>query len=157
MADFVFNIAAGKVAEYVARVEANDPTNSAIVWVVLEATSLEADATLKDYDTLAAILAGGSSEPEQAQYARVTRANGTNTVTVTDASDKSECDTADLTYSAVVAGDTWSKLVACYDPDTTGGADSALIPLVALDWGAVPDGSDLTFQFNASGWFRATT
>jgi hypothetical protein len=155
--DFVFNIALGKVAEYAARVNANDPTNSALIIVVLEATGLEADGTLKNYDTLSALTGGGSSEPEQAQYARKTLDNtGGITITVTDGSDKVEVDCPDQTWSAVVAGDSWSKLLVCYDPDTTTGTDTTVIPLVGLDIDVVPDGNDIVWQPNASGFYRAT-
>lgn len=157
MADFVFNVAAGRIVELANRVNNNDPTNAAFVFVVLETTGLESDAILKDYDTLAAIFAGGSSEPENSGYARVTRADGTLTVTVTDGSDKVEVDTADITWADVVAGDGWSKLLVCYDSDTTAGTDTNIIPLVGLDFTATPDGNDIIFEFNASGFHRATT
>lgn len=154
MADFVFNIAKGKVAEYAARVNANDPTNSVLTVIVLETTGLEADAVLVDYDTLAAITAGGSTEPENSGYVRkeLTAA----TVTVDDTNNRVDVDIADQTWTAVAAGDTWSKLLICYDPDSTGGTDSAIIPLVCLDFAVTPDGSDITVQFNAAGFFRAS-
>lgn len=154
MADFVFNIAKGKVAEYAARVNANDPTNSVLTLVVLETTGLEADAVLLDYDTLAAITAGGSTEPENSGYVRkeLTAA----TITVDDTNNRVDVDIADQTWTAVAAGDTWSKLLICYDPDSTGGTDSTIIPLVSLDFAVTPDGSDITVQFNAAGFFRAS-
>ena len=154
MADFVFNIAKGKVAEYAARVNANDPTNSVLTVIVLETTGLEADAVLVDYDTLAAITAGGSTEPENSGYVRkeLTAA----TVTVDDTNNRVDVDIADQTWTAVAAGDTWSKLLICYDPDSTGGTDSAIIPLVCLDFAVTPDGSDITVQVNAAGFFRAS-
>ena len=69
MADGVFNIAKGKVNEYVDRVDGNDPTNSALVLVVLEAN--QADATLEDYDNLSLLLANaGNTESAATNYAR---------------------------------------------------------------------------------------
>lgn len=49
MADFIFNVAKGKWAEWHERVNNNDPANSALVIMLLK--TAEADATLKDYDT----------------------------------------------------------------------------------------------------------
>lgn len=157
MANFVFNIAAGKIAEYAARVNANDPANSAFVLAVIDANGVT-DATLKDLDTMTAILATAADEVTNSGYARktITDADGL-TVTVTDASDKVEVDMPDQTWTAVAAGDSWEKVIICYDSDTTGGTDANLVPLVALDFAVVPDGSDIILQFNSSGFFRATT
>lgn len=55
MADFVFNIAKGRVVEYYNRVKSNDPTNSALVLVAIDANG-DTDATMKDRDDLAALL-----------------------------------------------------------------------------------------------------
>lgn len=160
MADFVFNIAAGKVAEYAARVNANDPTNSAFIVVILKATGIDSDATMKDLDTLSAVLASGSTdEATNTNYARKTldQAGGI-TITVTDASDKVEVDIPDQTWSAVAsAGGAWAKLLVCYDNDTTSGDDTNIVPMVGLDFAVTPDGTDIVAQFNASGIFRATT
>jgi hypothetical protein len=54
MANGVFNIARGRVNEYVSRVANDDPTNAVLVAVVLKAA--ESDATLEDYDDLATLL-----------------------------------------------------------------------------------------------------
>ena len=61
MADFVFNLSKGRVAEFFNRVDSNDPANSAIIVVPVD-RGAATDATLKDHDTLAALLAW--DEPE---------------------------------------------------------------------------------------------
>jgi hypothetical protein len=155
VADFVFNIALGKVVEYCARVEANDPANSALVLVVIDANGAS-DATMKDYDTLSDLLAGTANEVTNTDYARKTLANGALTITVTDGSDKVEVDFADQTWTGIDAGDAWTDLIVCYDPDTTAGTDTTLIPLTCHDFAVTPNGGDITFQVNASGFFRAT-
>lgn len=155
MAGGVFNIALGKIVEYAARVEANDPTNSAFVLVVIDANGTS-DATLKDYDTLSDLLAGTANEVTNSNYARKTLANGALTITVTDASDKVEIDFADQTWSSIGAGDAWTDLVVCYDSDTTSGDDTNIIPLWWDDFAVTPNGGDITYQVNASGGFRAT-
>ena len=53
MADFVFNQAKGKAAEWAARVEANDPANA--VFVIEAINTSATDATLRDLDTFALI------------------------------------------------------------------------------------------------------
>ena len=68
MADGVFNVAKGKVNEYHDRVDNNDPANSAIIVVLLQVA--EADATLQDYATLSALLAGANTECTFTNYAR---------------------------------------------------------------------------------------
>ena len=55
MANIVFNIAKGRVVEYYNRVKSNDPANSALILVPIETSGLEADSTLIDVDTLAAL------------------------------------------------------------------------------------------------------
>jgi hypothetical protein len=155
VADFVYNIALGKIAEYAARVEANDPTNSAFLVVAINANAVS-DATLKDVDTLDAVLATAANEVTNSGYARKTLANGSLTITVTDGSDKVEVDFADQTWTSVGAGDAWTDLIVCYDSDTTGGTDANVIPLVQLDFAVTPNGGDITMQLNASGFYRAT-
>ena len=46
MANFVYNIALGRVAEFYNRVKTDDPPNSALVIVVLSQTGIETDAVL---------------------------------------------------------------------------------------------------------------
>lgn len=156
MADFIFNVAKGKAAELAARVNANDPANSALVLVVLATAGLETDAVLRDKDTLADVVSGATNEVTNANYARkVLDQAGGITVTVDDANDRVDVDMPDQTWAAIAAGDGWSKLLICYDPDTTGGTDANIIPLVALDFVLTPDDSDLTAQLNAAGFLRA--
>ena len=64
-------------------------------------------------------------------------------------------DFADQTWSAVASGDVWTDLLVCYDRDTTGGTDSNIVPMTQHDFAVTPDGSDITAQLNAAGFFRA--
>lgn len=160
MGNFVFNIAAGKVAEYAARVNANDPTNS--VFVVALFNTSASDATLKDLDTLALIEADASTAEltsgSNLNYVRKTLdQTGGITITVTDASDVVDVDIPDQTWTALGAGTAITDLVVCYDSDSTGGADSAIVPLTWHDFAITPDGSDVTAQIAATGTFRAAT
>ena len=59
MADLVFNIAKGRVAELYNRVDSNDPANSALIIVPID-RGATTDATFRDHDTLAAVLAAST-------------------------------------------------------------------------------------------------
>lgn len=158
MADIVFNVAKGKVNEYVKRVDADDPTNSVLVVVLLATTGLESDATLLDKDDLAALVAGTTNEATNTGYARkvLTQADVTAPAP-DDTNDWQAADIPDQTWTAVANDGTGaiSKLVVCYDSDSTGGADSAIIPLTMHDFAVTPDGSDITAQINATGFYKA--
>ncbi len=145
MADFVFNIAKGRVAELAALAAAND----AIVLIPLETSGLESDATLRDYDTVAALLA--ASNNEQSTMGRKTLASVA--VTVDDSNDRVDVDAADVTWSAAT-GNAISKLITALDLDTTGGTDANLVPLTAHDFAITPDGSDIVATI--ANFFRAS-
>lgn len=156
MGDFVFNVAKGRVAEFYNRVKSNDPANSALIVVVLATSGLESDAVLKDLDTLAALVAGTTNEVTNSNYARKVLTDADlAALSIDDANDRVDLDIPDQTWTAVAAGDGWSKLVICYDGDTTAGTDANIIPLTAHDFVVTPDGSDITAQVAAAGFFRA--
>lgn len=157
MADFVFNIAKGRVVEYYNRVEGNDPANSALIIVVLATTGLETDAVLKDKDDLAAVVAGTTNEVTNTNYARkvLTDADLAALPAPDDTNDRYDVDLPDQTWTGVAAGDGWSKFLVCYDSDTTAGTDANIIPLTSHDFAVTPDGSDITAQIAAAGFFRA--
>lgn len=157
MADFVFNIAKGRVAELYNRVDTNDGANSALIILVLATSGLESDATLKDLDTVTALVAGTTNEVTNSGYARkVLTDTELSAMAPDDTNDRMDLDFADQTWTAVAAGDGWSKLVVCFDNDTTGGTDANIVPLTAHDFVVVPDGSDITAQINSAGFFRAS-
>lgn len=148
MADGVFNIAKGRVVAYAANVGTG---NAALVLVPLEATGLVADAVMKDYDTLDAVLAGASNEQTTMGRKTVTSA----TVTVDDTGDAATIDIADQTWTAAT-GNATGKLLVCYDADTTAGTDANIIPLTYHDFTVTPDGNDVLVQIAAGGFFSAT-
>lgn len=147
MADIVFNIAKGRVAHYATLPAAND----ALIAVPLEVTGLASDATIRDHDTLAQVLSGGTVE--QTTLGRKTLTGVT--VTVDDTNDRVDVDCADITWTAAT-GNATGALVICYDPDTTGGTDADLVPLVKLDMAATPAGGDLTYTVNSAGFYRVS-
>ncbi len=152
MADFVYNKGLGNIVELANRVNTNDPTNS--VFVILVIDTATADATLKDLDTLALVLSdGGTAEVTNTNYAR--KAITTLTITTDDSGDEQEVDLADQTFSSISAGDSWTDAVFGYDSDSTGGTDTNVVPLTQHDVAVTPDGSDITMQFAAEGFFKA--
>lgn len=158
MASFVFNIAKGRIGEYANRVESNDPANSAFIVVLLASSGLETAAVLKDKDDLAAVVSGTTNEATNTGYSRKTLANGTLTITTDDTNDRVDIDFADQTWTAVANDGTGAigALVVCYDSDTTAGTDSNIVPLTYHDFAVTPDGSDITAQLPAGGFFRAS-
>ena len=156
MANFVFNIAKGRVAEFYNRVQTNDPANSALVAVVLATAGLETDAVLIDKATLADVVAGTTNEVTNTGYARIVRIDTDLLALAPDnTNDWLSLDMADLAFGAITAGDGWSKLLICYDSDTTLGTDANIIPLCAYDAVLTPDGSAITLQINAAGFYKA--
>jgi hypothetical protein len=153
MADFIFNVAKGKIAHYAGL----PATNDALKMVALK-SGFDTAATLKDYDTLGALLAGANNtECDATNYARQTLTSVT--VTVDDTNDRVDCDADDFSIDSFggttdVTDAIW---LLVYDPDTTASDDDNIIPLVAfVDETFTTDGSDYTFSFNASGFARAS-
>lgn len=156
MADGTFNIAKGKVNEYVDRVDGNDPTDAVLVLVILEAN--EADGTLEDYDTLAALLAGSNTESAATNYARAILADtDISPSAVDDTNNRRESAIPDETFTGLGPGNATTKIVVCYDPDSTGGTDANIIPLTHHDWVGTPNGGDVTVSFTTGTdlFFRA--
>lgn len=149
MADIVFNVAKGSVAAYHNRVNDNDPANSAIIQVLLK--TVQADATLRDYDTLDAILtAGGGTvnvECDFTNYARKTLSDAAVVaVVIDDTNDRAVASIDDWVIASAggATNNTVLKLLNCYDPDTTAGTDSTIIPLTAHDLTETTNGQQLT-------------
>lgn len=148
MADLVMNVALGRFAYYCTLPAAAD----ALVVVPLEAAGLEADATLRTYDTLSALLAGASNE--QTTMGRKT-VSASVTVTVDDVNNWVDVDMPDQTWAAA-GGNPLGALLVCYDADTGAGSDADVVPLSKHDFSATPSGIDLTAQIAAAGFARAT-
>lgn len=152
MANIVFNIAKGRVIELYNRVESNDPTNSALIIVPIETSGLEADSVLIDKDDLAAVLSGTTNEQTTMGRKTLESAELASLPAPTDASDYYEVSLPTVTWTAAT-GNAISKLLVCYDSDTTGGADSAIVPLTMFDFVITPSGADI--QMTTGAFFRA--
>ena len=153
MANIVFNIAKGRVVEYYNRVKGNDPANSAIILVPIETSGLEADSTLIDVDTLTALVAGATNEQTTMGRKTLTDAELATLPAPDDTNDRYEVSLPTVTWTAA-SGNAISKIAVCYDPDTTGGTDSNIIPLTMFDFAQTPSGADI--QMTTGVFFRAS-
>lgn len=142
MADFVFNIAKGAVVEMV-----RDSGSALLILLLIAA---DTDAAMKDTDTVTALLATSANEATDGSYARKTGITGT--ITVDDTNDRVDVDIPDQTWTAL-AGSAITDAVVAYE---NAAADGTRIPCTLHDFAVTPDGSDVTLQVNASGFFRAS-
>jgi hypothetical protein len=146
--NFVFNVAKGRFAHWCTLPAASD----ALIVVPLEASGLEADDTLNNYDDLAALL--GAANNEQSTMGRKT-VTASVTVTVDDTNNRVDVDMPDQVWTGAT-GNAVGKLLVCYDGDTGAGTDSNVLPLTAHSWDVTPDGSDVTAAIDAAGFARAS-
>lgn len=151
MADFAFNFYKGKIRYYLELPAAND----GLFLVLLKAAGLEADDTLNNYDDLATLLAAANDEADFGTYTR--KAVVPTAATIDDTANRVDIDAPDVSsYTATGASQAVGKALIVYDPDTTTGTDSTLVPLLAYDCVITFDvGVPTTLPFNASGIFRA--
>jgi len=158
MANFVFNIAKGRAVELYNRVKSNDPSTSAFVIVLLAASGLESDATLMDYDSLAAILAAANDELTNVGYARVvlTDTELAALPAPDDANNRYDIDIPDPSWPSIAASPGGSgKLLVCYDANTGSGSDSDILPVSAHDFVVTFDGNTVDGNVNIAGFLRA--
>lgn len=157
MGNFVYNIALGRVAELYNRVDTNDPAASTLVIAILAATGIESDAVLKDKDTFAAVISGATDEVNNTNYARIVLTDADIAAFAPDdGSDRVDLVIADQTFTGIAAGAGWQDVVICYDPSSSGVTDAVMVPLTQHDFVVTPDGSDITIDVPATGFFRAS-
>lgn len=146
MADFVFNVAKGKVRAFCELPESND----ALVIVPLAASGIEGDAGMRDRATLAAVLA--QSTEQTALGRKTVTAVTTN---VDNAADEATADFADIVYAAT-SGAAVAAILVCYDNNVSSGTDANIVPLTKHDVAFTPDGLDVTVTIPANGFYGAT-
>jgi hypothetical protein len=118
MANITFNIAKGRVVELYNRVKSNDPANSALILVPIETSGLETDAVLIDKDDLAAVLAGATNEQTTMGRKTLTDADLAALPAPDDTNDRYDVSLPTATWAAAT-GNAISKILVCYDSDTT--------------------------------------
>lgn len=156
MANYAFNVGKGRICELANRVLTNDPTDSAFIAIPMATSGSEAQG--QDLATFAAVEADDNfSEQAAASWGRKTiDASGEGlSYTVDNTDNEGVVDISDLVWAAPLAGNNTTGLIICYDPDTTGGDDTNLVPLVHLDMAVTADGNQVTYQVNAEGLLNA--
>lgn len=156
MSDFGFNVALGREVELYDRVVSSDPTNAVLVMMVLALAGIEADAAMKARTTFADILSA-SDEVTNTGYSRAVLDQTDLDAIVVDHTNRQILLALPIQQFGapdVDAGDTWEKVIVGYDSDSTGGADSAIIPITAhaVRFGGsaiVPNGSPITIDLSA--------
>lgn len=154
MADLVFNIAKGRVHQLVKNVEDNSPAAAVLRVFVIDANG-ETDDNIRGADTMAAVFALLANEVTNSGYANKSLDETNITITVDDGNDRVDLDIDDQTWATVVAGDDWTDIIIAYDADGADN-DANTIPLSLHDFPVTPDGSDITAQIDAAGFFRAS-
>jgi hypothetical protein len=154
MADFVYNIAKGRVVELFNRVDANDPAAATLVMIPVDVAAVS-DATLRDLDDFAAIITAGVTERSATGWNRKTFTDSDVAFPApNDAADAYDIDIADQTWTAVSAGAV-TDLIICY-ASVGSPTNSQLMPITQHDFAITPDGSDVTAVIAALGFFRAS-
>lgn len=150
--DGVFNVAMGIWRNYLALPAAND----ALVVLLLKASGIPAEATLRDFTTLASLLASAADEADFTGYARKVVTVGI-TVTQDNTNERVNGDVPDQEWNPAggAVNNTLGKIVVCYDPDTTGGDDTTIIPLTYHNFNATTDGNILQARIATAGFVRS--
>lgn len=160
MSSVQFNISKGREVEFYERVNSNDPANSALIMTVLATGSTNGINGLVDFDTFAAVLAGGYSQVTNAGFARKTLTDADLAAWTPDDTNNRVLLVLPLqTFAAVPAGDNWDIVMVGYDNDTTGGTDANIVPVTASEireggTAIVPAGGNIVIDFSA-GWISA--
>jgi hypothetical protein len=154
VANFVFNIAKGRVVEFYNRAENNDPANSAIILVPCSASDTEANA--QDADDLTAALATAINEQAAGGWVRKTLESVQLAALPApdDTNNRYDVSVPQVTWTAPTAGNNTTGLLICYDSDTTAGTDANIIPLTHHDFVVTADGNDVIL--NVGVFFRAS-
>lgn len=150
MANIVFNTAKGRIVELYRRVKSADPATAALI--VIPLTAVPVDATSIDQATLAAVLAGGSTEQGTMGRKVLVAADLAAFPAADNTNDRFDVSLPTVTWAAAT-GTAIVKLLVCYR-NATADADSVLIPLTCFDFAQTPSGADIAMTTGV--FFRAT-
>lgn len=152
MADIVFNLAKGRVAELYNRVDLGDPAAARLYIIPVDVAAVS-DATIRDCDDFAAVITAGVTERAATGWNRKTLAAADlAALAVDDTNDRMPLDAADQTWTAVTAGAV-TDLIFCY-ASVASPTNAQLLPLTMHDFPTTPDGSDVVATI--ADFYRAT-
>lgn len=135
MGNISFDVSRARLGYYASLPGSND----GFVMVPLESAGLEDDATLAVYATLGDLLAAANNEQTTMGRKAMTG------VTLDESASPTVVTADDVTWPDATGNDT-GAVVVCYDPDTTTGTDSTLIPLAKWDFSTSPTGGTVSAQ-----------
>ena len=154
MANFVFNIAKGRIAELIERVDTNDPADAKIILIPLSASDSEANA--QDADTVTAALATAMNEQTGGNWVRKTLTDAdfaAGDYAVNDTDNRMDVSVPAVTWTAPTAASNTTGLLICYTEEASP-TDGGTIPLTHHDFAVTADGNDVVL--NAGDFFRAS-
>lgn len=160
MAGVTCNISKGREVEFYNRVFTNDPTNAAFIMGLLQAGG-DTLPTMQDFETVSALLAGLATEVTVGGYSRITLDQADLVAWAPDHDRNQTLLTLPLqTFVALAAGETVGYVFVAFDPDTTAGTDTTLVPVTIADYlidgtNAPTLGDDLLVDYSA-GWVIAS-
>lgn len=116
-----------------------------LVVLLYQSSGLAADATMKNYATVAAIAGGGSTEATFTSYGRKVLSAASITVAFNTGTSTASLDITDQVWSPAggALNNTLGALVVAYRP-TSGSADSAILPISKHDFSGSTGGGTLT-------------
>lgn len=154
MADFVFNIAKGRIVEFYNRVENNDPSTSALILIPLSTGDTEANR--QDDDNVSVFLAATPNEQTGGNWSRKTLTDTELAALPApdDTNNRYAVAVPSVTWLSVTAGSDTVALLIAYDANTGAGADTDLIPLTYHDFAVTADGNNVVL--NAGDFLRAS-
>lgn len=144
MADFIADYAKGRWAEKAA----DDATKFGVLLLKVA----ESDSTLRQRQTVAAILANGSTEANFTNYARKTPLTATLSVDTTN--HREDLTLSDQTWTSAggATNNTLAKLIVFYEESAS---DSGRVFVSAHDFVVTTNGADLTADFIGPQFARA--
>ncbi len=131
------------MAEFYKRVTSNDPANSAFILIPLSAQGTEAEA--QDYDDVAAVLGGVSNEQASGGWVRKTLTDAQLAAfpAPNDTNNRMDLAVPAVTWTTPTTGNDTVALLIAYDPDTTGGTDSSLVPISSHSFNVTANSQDV--------------
>lgn len=153
MANFTFNIAKGRVAEFYNRVKSNDPAASRLVLIPLSASDTEANA--QDADNVTAALATAMNEQTGGGWVRKNLSDSDLAAfpSPNDTDNRYDVSVPSVTWTGPTAASNTTGLLICYDASGSD-ADGVLLPISHHDFPVTADGNDVIL--NVGNFMRSS-
>lgn len=148
MADVIFDYAKGRYVEKFMLPIGGDN----IVVVLLQATGLQSDASLRTNQYLSTVLGAGNVEATFTNYSRHVLAAADITVSINTSTHINTVDIADQVWTAAggATNNSLGAFLTCYRP-TSGSPDSAILCLTKHTYAVSTTGGNLTATVPAIG------